>query len=63
MARPLTLPHMTTQCILRAQKMDAAGRCPAYLIIYFDGQRVAHATGEKCKPAEWNAERQQFRRA
>ena len=54
---------MTTQFILRAQKMDAAGRCPVHLIVYLDGARLVQATGEKCKPADWNADRQQFRRS
>ncbi len=52
-----TLPVMTTQFILRAQKMDAAGRCPVHLIVYLDGARLVQATGEKCKPADWNADR------
>ncbi|MDO7848714.1 site-specific integrase [Hymenobacter sp. M29] len=52
---------MTTKFVLRAQKMDAAGRCPVYLMAYFDGLRLVHSTGEKCKPADWNADRQKFR--
>ena len=31
--------------------------------MYFSGTRHAHATGEKCKPADWNTDRQQFRRS
>ncbi len=54
---------MNTQFVLRTQKMDAAGRCPVYLIVYLDGARLVQATGEKCKPAEWNNDRQQFRRS
>ncbi|MBJ6107728.1 tyrosine-type recombinase/integrase [Hymenobacter sp. BT523] len=52
---------MTTKFVLRVQKMDAAGRCPVYLMAYFDGLRLVHSTGEKCKPADWNADRQKFR--
>ena len=52
---------MTTKFVLRVQKMDAAGRCPVYLMAYFDGLRLVHSTGEKCKPSDWNADRQKFR--
>jgi integrase/recombinase XerD len=54
---------MTTQFVLRTQKQDTAGRCPIYLLVYFSGTRHAHATGGKCKPADWSADRQQFRRS
>lgn len=54
---------MTTNFVLRVQKMDAAGRCPVYLMAYFDGLRLVHSTGEKCKPSDWNADRQKFRTA
>jgi hypothetical protein len=54
---------MVTQFALRKQKKNAAGECPVYLFIYFDGQRLTYATGEKCRPSDWNADRQQFRRS
>lgn len=54
---------MITQFVLRKQKQNAAGECPVQLLVYFDGARLACSTGEKCRPADWNAERQQFRRA
>ncbi len=54
---------MVTQFVLRTDKKDSAGRCPVHLVVYFDGARLKCATGEKCKPADWNAERQQFRRS
>lgn len=56
-------PVMVTQFVLRTDKQDKAGRCPVYLIVYFDGARLKCATGEKCKPSDWNADRQQFRRS
>ncbi|WP_345073931.1 tyrosine-type recombinase/integrase [Hymenobacter fastidiosus] len=52
---------MTTQFVLRTDKKDGAGRCPVHLIAYFDGLRLKCATGEKCKPSEWNEGRQRFR--
>ncbi|WP_310398116.1 site-specific integrase [Hymenobacter sp.] len=52
---------MTTQFILRTDLMNKAGRCPVQLVAYFDGLRLKCATGEKCKPSEWNANRQRFR--
>ncbi len=52
---------MTTQFVLRTDKKDSSGRCPVHLIAYFDGLRLKCATGEKCKPSEWNEARQQFR--
>lgn len=52
---------MTTQFVLRIDKKGSAGRCPVHLIAYFDGLRLKCATGEKCKPSEWNEGRQQFR--
>ena len=52
---------MVTQFILRTDKKDSAGRCPVHLVVYFDGARLKCATGEKCKPADWNADRQKFR--
>ena len=54
---------MVTQFVLRKQKKNAAGECPVHLIVYFDGARLTCATGEKCKPADWNVDRQQFRRS
>ena len=54
---------MVTQFVLRNDKKDAAGCCPVHLVVYFDGARLKCATGEKCKPADWNADRQQFRRS
>ena len=54
---------MVTQFVLRTDKKDKAGRCPVHLVVYFDGARLKCATGEKCRPADWNAERQQFRRS
>ena len=52
---------MVTQFILRTDKKDSAGRSPVHLVVYFDGARLKCATGEKCKPADWNADRQKFR--
>ena len=54
---------MVTQFVLRKQKKNAAGECPVHLIVYFDGARLTCATGEKCKSADWNVDRQQFRRS
>ena len=52
---------MVTQFVLRSDKKDSAGRCPVHLVVYFDGARLKCATGEKCKPADWNADKQKFR--
>ena len=52
---------MTTQFILRTDLLNKAGRCPVQLVAYFDGLRLKCATGETCKPSEWNANRQRFR--
>lgn len=54
---------MVTQFVLRSDKQDAAGRRPVYLLVYADGQRLKCALGEKCRPADWNEEKQQFRRS
>ena len=54
---------MVTQFVLRKQKKNAAGECPVQLIVYFDGARLSCSTGEKCKPADWNADWQQFRKS
>ena len=62
-SRPSLRPSffMTTQFVLRTDLMNKAGRCPVQLVAYFDGLRLKCATGEKCKPSEWNANRQRFR--
>jgi integrase/recombinase XerD len=52
---------MVTQFVLRTDKKDSTGRCPVHLVVYFDGARLKCATGEKCKLADWNADRQKFR--
>ncbi|SHL75250.1 site-specific integrase [Hymenobacter psychrotolerans] len=54
---------MVTQFVLRKQKQNKAGECPVYLMVYFDGARLACSTGEKCRPADWNEDRQQFRKS
>ncbi len=53
---------MVTQFVLRSDKQNAAGRRPVYPLVYADGQRLKCALGEKCRPADWNEEKQQFRR-
>ena len=64
-APPLTPPVvvMTTQYVLRTDKKDKDGRRPVHLVVYFDGARLKCATGDKCKPTDWNADKQQFRRS
>ena len=52
---------MVTQFVLRTDKKDKTGKCPVHLVVYFDGTRLKCATGEKCKPADWNSDRQKFR--
>jgi hypothetical protein len=52
---------MVTQFVLRTDKKDKVGKCPVHLVVYFDGARLKCATGEKCKPVDWNVERQKFR--
>jgi integrase/recombinase XerD len=52
---------MVTQFVLRTDKKDKAGKCPVHLVVYFDGARLKCATGEKCKPTDWNSDRQKFR--
>ncbi|GAA3962399.1 site-specific integrase [Hymenobacter antarcticus] len=54
---------MVTQFVLRTDKKDKAGLSPVHMVVYFDGARLKCAIGEKCKPADWNADRQQFRRS
>ena len=54
---------MVAQFVLRKQKKNATRECPVHLIIYFDGARLSCSTGEKCKLADWNIDRQQFRRS
>ena len=46
----------------RADRPDAAGRCPIHLRAYFDGQRLRVATREKCLITEWNTEKGKFKR-
>jgi integrase/recombinase XerD len=48
---------MTTQFVLRPDLMNKSGRCPVQLVAYFDRLRLKCATGETCKPSEWNANR------
>ncbi len=54
---------MTTQFVLRTDKAEASGYCPIHLLAYFDGIRFKCASGEKCRPADWNKDKQQFRRS
>jgi len=51
---------MVTQFVLRNDRKDNAGKHPVHLAVYFDGACLKCATGEKCKPADWNADRQKF---
>ena len=46
----------------RADRPDAAGRCPIHLRAYFDGQRLRVATREKCLITEWNADKGRFKK-
>ena len=46
----------------RADRPDAAGRCPIHLRAYFDGQRLRVATREKCLITEWNADKDRFKK-
>ncbi|SDY86450.1 Site-specific recombinase XerD [Hymenobacter psychrophilus] len=61
---PFNAPlFMVTQFVLRSDKKDRAGRCPVHLVVYFEGVRLKCATGEKCRLADWNADKQHFRRS
>ena len=53
---------MTIRFDLRLDKADKHGRVPVNLFAFFDGHRLQYFTKEKCKPADWNADRQQFRK-
>ena len=46
----------------RADRPDAAGRCPIHLRAYFDGHRLRVATREKCLITEWNADKGRFKK-
>lgn len=50
---------MTIKYVLRNEKKDSLGRCPVQLVVFYDGPRLRYATGMKCKPGDWNADRQQ----
>ena len=50
-----------TQFVLRTDKKDKTRKCLMHLVVYFDGARLKCATGDKCKPADWNSDRQKFR--
>lgn len=51
---------MKVSYILRTDKMSAAGLAPVHVVIHYDGKRLKAGIGEKCKPANWNAEGQRF---
>lgn len=53
---------LTIQFDRRADRPDAAGRCPIHLRAYFDGLRLRVATREKCLSTEWNAEKGKFKK-
>lgn len=54
---------MTIHFKLAADKTDQSGRCPIFLMAYYNGQRFKHATGEKCDPKQWDENKQIFRRS
>lgn len=48
---------------LREDKTDRAGLAPVFVCASFDGLRLQTTTKEKCRPADWNRDKQQFRRS
>ena len=54
---------MTIHFKLAADKADQTGRCPIFLMAYYNGQRFKQATGEKCDPKQWDENKQLFRRS
>ncbi|WP_191906503.1 site-specific integrase [Hymenobacter baengnokdamensis] len=54
---------MKVSFVLREDLMDKAGLAPVFLNASFDGKRLRCFTKEKCRPAEWNASKQEFRKA
>ncbi|MFD2787359.1 tyrosine-type recombinase/integrase [Hymenobacter rubripertinctus] len=52
---------MVTQFVLRTDKKNKAGLCPVHLVVYFDSVRLKCGTGEMCRPADWNIDKQKFR--
>ncbi|WP_083326247.1 site-specific integrase [Hymenobacter coccineus] len=53
---------LTIQFDRRADRPDAAGRCPIHLRAYFDGLRLRVATREKCLATDWNADKGKFKK-
>ncbi|GGG35364.1 site-specific integrase [Hymenobacter glacieicola] len=48
---------------LREDKTDRTGLAPVFVCVSFDGLRLQTTTKEKCRPADWNRDKQQFRRS
>ncbi|OIN61201.1 Arm DNA-binding domain-containing protein [Arsenicibacter rosenii] len=46
----------------KLSKTDKSGKAPIFLEFYHNAQTLVLATGEKCKPSEWDPEKQKFRR-
>ena len=40
--------------------MSAAGLAPLHVVIHYDGKRLKAGIGEKCRPVNWNSEKQRF---
>ena len=51
---------MITQFVLRTDKKDRARQCPVHLVVYLESARLEYTTSERYKPADWNADRQEF---
>ena len=51
---------MNIRSALRLDKADKHGRVPVNRFAFFGGHRIQYFTKEKCKPTDWNADRQQF---
>jgi integrase/recombinase XerD len=54
---------MTVNYVLREDKTDKNGLAPVFIIAYLEGLRLQGFTREKCLLKEWNADKQQFRKA
>ncbi len=48
---------------LKPSKADKAGLAPVFLEFNYNSQTLVYATGEKCRLADWDADKQKFRRS
>lgn len=54
---------LNVQFKLLESRKDKDGKCPVYLVRYYEGRQLMFSTKERCESKYWDSERMRFRKS